>query len=115
MPSPNDSLNSPPQLVADFDDQLLTELASALSDNSYGSSYTSTDPLFNVLGTSVPEIQLNGYEHDTLQIIAQPNSTYRPRYECEVDPDKGRANRFIRTSKDNQQYEYPTIRVFIFD
>jgi hypothetical protein len=112
---PSHSISSPPQLVFGFDNPLLTDLASAFNDDSFECSNTTTDHFLNISDTSVPEIRLNEYQSDALEIIAQPNPTYRPRYESEVDKGKGRANRFIRTARDNQQYEYPTVRVFIFE
>jgi hypothetical protein len=57
-------------------------------------------------------------EDEKLRIIAQPKALYRERYSCEIDPNKHRAQRYIRTEDNNSKYEYPTVKVlriyFIF-
>jgi hypothetical protein len=116
MPSHSINISSPPQLVIGFDNPLLIDLANVFNDDSFGYSSTTIDPFHDIPDTAVPEIRLNGHEPDVLQIIAQPNQSYRPRYESEVNPAKGRANRFIGAAKDNdKRYEYPTVRVLIFE
>lgn len=83
------------------------------------------DPSLDVLGTTVPsddslEIILmdpnpetlpsNTIEDDSLTIIASPRKLYRERYQCETDPNKNRAHRYIRT-EDGCKYEHPTVKV----
>jgi len=50
---------------------------------------------------------------EKLQIIAQPKAFYRERYCSETDPNKHRAQRFIRANDDDNisKHEYPTVRV----
>ena len=44
-------------------------------------------------------------------MIAEPKALYRERYSCETDPNKNRAQRYIRTEDGNLEYEYPTVQV----
>ncbi len=49
---------------------------------------------------------------EKLQIIAQPKALYRERYFSEIDPNKHRAQRFIRAENDDtSKHEYPTVQV----
>ena len=48
---------------------------------------------------------------DKLQIISQPKAFYRERYCSETDPNKHRAQRFIRSDDDSGKFEYPTVQV----
>ncbi len=48
---------------------------------------------------------------EKLRILAQPRSLYRERYNSETDPNKNRAQRFIRADDDSSQHEYPTVQV----
>jgi hypothetical protein len=48
---------------------------------------------------------------DKIHIIAQPKALYRERYCSETDPNKHRAQRFIRADDGTNKHEYPTVQV----
>ena len=85
--------------MPDFDQQLLLDLQPLTTDYGYGCSVPINNSLPNI-GTTLDPLE-------ALEIIAQPKPTYRPRYASEIE----KVNRFIGTSKDNQQHAYPTIKV----
>jgi len=50
-----------------------------------------------------------------LRFLAEPQLSYRERYNSELDPKRNRAQRFIRAETNSEQLDYPTIEVkFIF-
>lgn len=83
----------------DFDRQLLLDLEPLSTEHGSGCSVIIDDPLSNV--------RMHENNIEALEILAQPKSSYRPRYASEID----HAHRFIRANQDNQQYAYPTVKV----
>ncbi|CAF2823875.1 unnamed protein product [Rotaria sp. Silwood2] len=47
----------------------------------------------------------------SLRIIAQPKTSYRERYLCEMDRSRNRSQRFIRAESNLDHLEYPTIEI----
>jgi hypothetical protein len=46
-----------------------------------------------------------------IRIFAQPQASYRERYNSELDPKRNRPKRFIRADPNEDNYEHPTIEV----
>lgn len=46
-----------------------------------------------------------------LRLLAYPQDTHRERYGTELDQERGRPQRFIRVSKNPDNYEHPTVEV----
>ena len=99
-------------MFADGEDQFLAEVEYAITPNTHEFSQPILDSHWNPFGTSQPQVNTNEYEVQTLEIIAQPTLTYRPRYESELNRDKGRGNRFIHAANGNPLSDFPTIKVF---
>jgi hypothetical protein len=53
------------------------------------------------------------FDDDKLQIIAEPKAFFRERYSCEIDKQKNRAQRYIRTEDGTSKHEHPTVKVLI--
>ncbi|CAF0998513.1 unnamed protein product, partial [Didymodactylos carnosus] len=72
------------------------------------SSDISISPSINMPESDLSKIAVPG-EQSKIEIIAQPNEMYHPRYMTDVDKDKNRALRYIRSS--DRTHEYPTIKI----
>ncbi|CAF4973702.1 unnamed protein product [Rotaria sp. Silwood1] len=46
-----------------------------------------------------------------IRIIAEPKALHRERYQCEIDPNRNQAMRFIRADTNLNHLEYPTIEI----
>ncbi len=111
--SNNSSLSSPPRSLTNLDNELMIQHGNINNNNGFECSVSQVDPLFDILCASPTEIPFNANQNEKLQIIAQPKAKYRPRYASEVDKEKLRAHRYIRTENEENQYDYPTIKVSI--
>jgi hypothetical protein len=69
------------------------------------------DPGLNFTENETINFSLMTQPTEKLRIIAQPKALYRERYCSETDPNKNRAQRFIRADDDNNKHEYPTVQV----
>jgi hypothetical protein len=92
-PSQNSSNSSPPQL---------TPYSPKLSTDSFGFDFIENENI-----NSAFMAQPTG----KLRILAQPKAFYRERYCSETDPNKHRAQRFIRSDDETSKHEYPTVQV----
>ncbi|CAF3395995.1 unnamed protein product [Rotaria socialis] len=46
-----------------------------------------------------------------LRIVAEPKSSHRERYLCEMDPSRNKSQRFIRADFNPENLDYPTIEI----
>lgn len=118
IPSNRNNSNSPPQSatlgeIFPFLGEVFTTNGTETPIDCFGNTVSNNDDSENLL--SICDIINNipsGLEDEKLRIIAEPKAFYRERYSCETDPTKNRAQRYIRTEDNNNQYEYPTVKVF---
>lgn len=46
-----------------------------------------------------------------LRVLAHPQPTHRERYTSELDPNRNRPQRFLRTASNPNNFEHPTVEV----
>jgi hypothetical protein len=66
---------------------------------------------FNFTENETIDVSSMAEPTDKIHIIAQPKALYRERYCSETDPNKHRAQRFIRADDGTNKHEYPTVQV----
>ncbi|CAF4813233.1 unnamed protein product, partial [Rotaria socialis] len=81
------------------------------SNNNFESILMKTNSLRSSLHTDITIDTSLELEDEKLHILAQPKLFYRDRYPCETDPEKNRAQRYIRAEDDKTSYEYPTVKI----
>lgn len=59
------------------------------------------------------EVPLWPMESLRLRILAEPRSSYRERYESEINPEKNHAQRYIPAELGTSLYDYPTVQVIL--
>ena len=115
-PSNHSSLSSPPQSTAPSDifpfdldynsDENNHQVNAGSFDDEIGATLP-TDNAFEIILTN----NNSEFQDEKLKIIAEPRPMYRGRYKSEIDAEKSRANRYIRTEDGTPKYDHPTIKV----